>query len=146
MIATGPLVIEIRGWLGYDLPLAWERGYHIHLEPGEGRSLTRAVHDVDGGFAIVPMQQGVRITTGVEIAARGAPPVRPGHPFGGTGPRRPRDEGRDRRDAMDRTSPDDGEFTSVIGPAPRHDRLWFNFGHQHIGLSMGRAPALPLPR
>ena len=23
---------EIAGWLGYDIPMAWERGYHLHFE------------------------------------------------------------------------------------------------------------------
>ena len=32
----------------------------------------------------------------------------------------------------------------MIGPAPRHANLWFNFGHQHIGLSMGPGSALLL--
>jgi len=25
----------------------------------------------------------------------------------------------------------------VIGPAPRHPGLWFDFGHQHLGLTLG---------
>ena len=25
----------------------------------------------------------------------------------------------------------------VIGPAPRHKNLWFNFGHAHHGLTLG---------
>jgi D-amino-acid dehydrogenase len=24
----------------------------------------------------------------------------------------------------------------VIGRAPRHDHLWFDFGHQHLGLTL----------
>ena len=32
----------------------------------------------------------------------------------------------------------------VIGPAPRHDGLWFNFGHQHVGLSMAPGSALAI--
>jgi Glycine/D-amino acid oxidases (deaminating) len=29
----------------------------------------------------------------------------------------------------------------VIGKAPRHAGLWFDFGHQHHGLTLGPAPA-----
>ena len=145
VIAAGPWSSEIAGWLGYDLPLAWERGYHMHLEPGEGPQLNRAVHDVDGGFAIVPMQQGVRITTGVEIAARDAPPnysqvtrsvelARDGHEMKGEIDETP---WMGRRPTMVDSLP-------VIGPAPRHSRLWFNFGHQHIGLSMGPGSGLAI--
>jgi D-amino-acid dehydrogenase len=32
----------------------------------------------------------------------------------------------------------------MIGAAPRHDGLWFNFGHHHIGLSMAPGSALLL--
>ena len=32
----------------------------------------------------------------------------------------------------------------VLGPAPRHRGLWFNFGHQHVGLSMGPGSALAI--
>jgi D-amino-acid dehydrogenase len=29
------------------------------------------------------------------------------------------------------------DMLPVIGRAPRHDGLWFNFGHHHLGLTMG---------
>jgi D-amino-acid dehydrogenase len=32
----------------------------------------------------------------------------------------------------------------MIGAAPRHTGLWFNFGHQHLGLSMAPGSALLL--
>ncbi|NDH27013.1 MAG: FAD-binding oxidoreductase [Rhodobacteraceae bacterium] len=32
----------------------------------------------------------------------------------------------------------------MIGAAPRHHGLWFNFGHHHIGLSMAPGSALLL--
>ena len=145
VIAAGPWSADIAGWLGYDLPLGWERGYHMHLEPGEGPQLNRAVHDVDGGFAIAPMQQGVRITTGVEIAHRDAPPnysqvkrsvelAREGHEMKGEIDETP---WMGRRPTMVDSLP-------VIGPAPRHDGLFFNFGHQHIGLSMGPGSGLAI--
>ncbi|MGB1176768.1 MAG: NAD(P)/FAD-dependent oxidoreductase, partial [Candidatus Puniceispirillaceae bacterium] len=30
VLAAGAWTAEIAGWLGYDLPLGWERGYHLH--------------------------------------------------------------------------------------------------------------------
>jgi D-amino-acid dehydrogenase len=29
----------------------------------------------------------------------------------------------------------------MIGKAPRHDNLWFNFGHHHTGLGMSAGSA-----
>lgn len=145
VLAAGAWTAEIAGWLGYDLPLGWERGYHLHLAPADGPQLNRAVNDVDGGFAIVPMQQGVRITSGVELTARDAPPdytqirksvllAREAHEM--------KDE-IDSEPWMGRR-PTMVDSLPVIGPAPRHRGLWFNFGHQHVGLSMAPGSALAI--
>jgi D-amino-acid dehydrogenase len=32
----------------------------------------------------------------------------------------------------------------MIDAAPRHEGLWFNFGHQHLGLSMAPGSALSI--
>ena len=138
VLAAGAWSAEIASWLGYDIPMLWERGYHRHLEPAKAEPLKRAIHDVDGGFVMAPMQTGIRITTGVEMRDRDAPPnyaqldaaikdARLHHGFGGTVDPEP---WMGRRPTMIDSLP-------MIGPAPRHDGLYFNFGHQHIGLSMG---------
>ena len=145
VIAAGPWSAEIAGWLGYDLPLAWERGYHLHLTPGEGPQLNRAVNDVEGGFVIVPMQQGVRVTSGVEIADRDAPPDE-------SQIRRSVEMARESHDMKEEIEPEPWlgrrptmvDSLPVLGPAPRHRGLWFNFGHQHVGLSMGPGSALAI--
>lgn len=145
VLAAGAWTAEIAGWLGYDLPLGWERGYHLHLAPADGPQLNRAVHDVDGGFAIAPMQQGVRITSGVELTDRDAPPdytqirasvalAREAHDMKAE---IETDPWMGRRPTMVDSLP-------VIGPAPRHRGLWFNFGHQHVGLSMAPGSALAI--
>ena len=145
VLAAGAWTAEIAGWLGYDLPLGWERGYHLHLAPADGPQLNRAVNDVDGGFAIAPMQQGVRITSGVELTDRDAPPdhtqirnsvamAREAHAMKAEIETEP---WMGRRPTMVDSLP-------VIGPAPRHRGLWFNFGHQHVGLSMAPGSALAI--
>ena len=138
VIAAGAWSSEVAGWLGYRIPMKWERGYHRHLAPSDGPSLNRAVHDVDGGFVMASMQAGIRITTGVEMTDRDAPPnyaqingaiadAQKNHHLG---------EPVDSEHWMGRrpTLPDS---LPMIGAAPRHDGLYFNFGHHHIGLSMG---------
>ena len=138
VIAAGAWSAEVAGWLGYSIPMKWERGYHRHLTPADGPALKRAIHDVEGGFVMASMQGGVRITTGVEMTDRDAPPnyaqldgaiadAQSNHAFGA-----PVDDApwMGRRPTMTDSLP-------VIGAAPRHQGLYFNFGHQHIGLSMG---------
>ena len=138
VLAAGAWSAEIASWLGYRIPMLWERGYHRHLEPADAPALKRAVHDVDAGFVMAPMQTGVRITTGVEMRDRDAPPnytqldasisdARKNHSFG---------EPVDAEPWMGRR-PTLVDSLPMLGAAPRHDGLYFNFGHQHIGLSMG---------
>ena len=145
VLAAGAWTAEIARWLGYDVPLGWERGYHLHLDPADGPQLNRAVNDMDGGFVMAPMQQGVRITSGVELTDRDAPPdykqirtsvamAREAHDMKAELETEP---WMGRRPTMVDSLP-------VIGPAPRHRGLWFNFGHQHVGLSMAPGSALAI--
>jgi D-amino-acid dehydrogenase len=122
--------------MGYRVPLAVERGYHMHYECDA--PINRPVHDVDAGYVMSPMQRGIRVTTGVEWAAENAKPtpvqlkkVEPlvrqaltlkqqvdNEPWLG------------RRPCMPDSLP-------VIGMATRHANLWLAFGHGHMGFSMG---------
>jgi len=83
------------------------------------------------------MQTGVRITTGVEMRDRDAEmnfsqldaaieDARSHHGFG---------EPVDAEPWMGRR-PTLVDSLPMLGSAPRHEGLFFNFGHQHIGLSM----------
>lgn len=137
VLAAGAWSAEIASWLGYKIPMLWERGYHRHLAPTDGPALLRAVHDVDGGFVMASMQDGVRITSGVEMTDRDAAPnyaqldiaiaeAQHHHGFGAPVDAEP---WMGRRPTLVDSLP-------IVGPAPRHQGLFFNFGHQHIGLSM----------
>lgn len=142
VLAAGAWSAEIASWLGYSIPMLWERGYHRHLKPADGPALKRAVHDVDGGYVMASMQTGVRITTGVEMTDRDAPrnydqldgsikDAQNNHGFGAPVDDEP---WMGRRPTLVDSLP-------MIDAAPRHHGLYFNFGHQHIGLSMGPGSA-----
>ncbi len=142
VIAAGPWSAEIVKNLGYKIPMAWERGYHWHLEPGDGPALNRAVHDVDAGYVMTPQQQGVRITSGVELADRDAPIDDRQIEQSILSARQATSLGNKVEDTpwMGRR-PTLVDSLPMIGPAPRHQGLWFNFGHQHNGLSTSAASA-----
>jgi D-amino-acid dehydrogenase len=138
-------VIAAGGWahgftraLGYRLPLAVERGYHLHLAPGQGPQLRRPIHDSGGYHMLAPMRQGVRITSGVELAPLSAAPdttqietaVREARGTVALGPQVENEPWLGSR-------PSTPDGLPVIGPAPRHRGLFFAFGHGHIGLSNG---------
>jgi D-amino-acid dehydrogenase len=139
VVALGPWSADLLRPLGYRVPLAFERGYHREFKPNPARSLLRPIHDAEGSFLMTPMEQGIRVTSGVELTARDAPSsyaqldqVVPlargvvefgeavGEPWRGARP----------------TLPDS---LPMIGPAPRHAGLWLAFGNQHIGFTTGPA-------
>src|SRR6195256_2992000 len=144
VVALGPWSADLLRPLGYHVPLAFERGYHREFKPNPARSLQRPIHDAEGSFLMTPMEQGIRVTSGVELTARDAPSsfaqldqVVPaargivefgeavGEPWRGARP----------------TLPDS---LPMIGPAPRHSGLWLSFGHQHIGFTTGPATGVAI--
>lgn len=137
VVALGPWSAELLQPLGYRVPLAFERGYHQHFAPNPARKLLRPIHDSDGGFLMTPMEQGIRVTSGVELTARDAPSnfaqleavvpmARSVAEFG--------DAVGERWRGARPTLPDS---LPMIGAAPRHPSLWLAFGNQHIGFTTG---------
>ncbi|HXB79492.1 MAG TPA: FAD-dependent oxidoreductase [Bradyrhizobium sp.] len=138
VVALGPWSDLVYRPLGYAIPLGFKRGYHLHLKPGGNAVLNHPVLDSDLGFLLAPMNQGIRLTTGVEFARRDAAPspiqidralprARSLFPLG---------EAIEAKPWMGRR-PCLPDMLPVIGRAPRHPGLWFDFGHQHHGLTLG---------
>ena len=138
VVALGPWAPDILAPLGLKLPLAVKRGYHRHFRPQGNAGLTRPVVDTEVGYCLAPMEQGIRLTTGAEFAARDAAPTpvqfdrllpsaRGLFPLG---------------EAIETTTwmgsrPCFADSRPVIGRAPGHDGLWLSYGHAHWGLTLG---------
>ena len=75
VVALGPWLPDVLGPLGIKLPFAVKRGYHRHFRAQGNAALGRPVLDAENGYCLAPMEQGIRLTTGVEFAARDAPPT-----------------------------------------------------------------------
>lgn len=140
VVALGPWAPDLLEPLGIRLPMAVKRGYHRHFR-GEGDAgLSRPVVDVDFGYLITPMRQGIRMTTGVEFASRDAPatPVQ----FDRLMPRArslfPLGERADDKTWVG-ARPSFPDSRPVIGPAPGRPGLWLAIGHAHWGLTLGPA-------
>ncbi|MBV9562519.1 MAG: FAD-dependent oxidoreductase [Bradyrhizobium sp.] len=138
VVALGPWSDQVFRPLGYAIPLAVKRGYHLHLKPRGNAVLNHPVLDTDQGFVLAPMTRGIRLTTAVEFARRDAPST----------PRQieralPRARGLFPLGEALEPKPWKGarpclpDMLPVIGRAPRHPGLWFDFGHQHHGLTLG---------
>lgn len=138
VVALGPWADDLLRPLGIALPFGLKRGYHRHFQAQGNASLARPVLDIDRGYLITPMEQGIRLTTGAEFAARDAPPtpvqfdrlMPAAQQLFPLGPR-----------ADDRTwlgvRPCLPDSRPVIGRAPGRDGLWLAVGHAHWGLTLG---------
>jgi D-amino-acid dehydrogenase len=136
--ALGPWSDDVFRPLGYRIPLGVKRGYHLHFAARGNAALERPIYDAVGGYVLAPMQRGVRLTTGVEFAERDAPPspVQIEKTRGVAASIFPLGDQAEPTPWMGRR-PCLPDMVPVIGPAPRHRGLWFNFGHQHLGLTLG---------
>jgi D-amino-acid dehydrogenase len=139
VVALGPWTNDLAKTFGYRFPLGFKRGYHMHYGANDGAFLNRPVLDVERGYVLTPMSRGVRLTTGAEFARRDDPPSSAHldrlEPFGrqllpALGARLDPAPWLGKRPCLPDMAP-------VIGPAPRHKGLWFDFGHQHLGLTLG---------
>jgi D-amino-acid dehydrogenase len=137
VVCLGPWADVVTGPLGYAVPMAVKRGYHMHYAPEESAALGHPVLDADNGFLLAPMARGIRLTTGADFSQRDAPPdygqldaseglARKLFPLGGRLDSKPWMGAR----------PCLPDMLPVIGPAPHHKGLWFDFGHQHHGLTL----------
>jgi D-amino-acid dehydrogenase len=138
VIAAGAWSRELARQVGDRVLLDTERGYHLNLEPGAAGELRRPVVFPERGFVLAPMLDGIRLTSGVELAGVNAPP----------------DFSRIRRllpaarEALpglsDRVTrewlgyrPSTPDSLPVIGQSRHCRSVFYAFGHQHLGLTLG---------
>jgi D-amino-acid dehydrogenase len=138
VVALGPWSDLVFKPLGYSIPLGIKRGYHLHLKASGNAVLNHPVLDSDLGYLLAPMNKGIRLTTGVEFARRDAlpRPVQVERALPRARKLFPLGEAVDARPWMG-SRPCLPDMLPVIGEAPRHPGLWFDFGHQHHGLTLG---------
>ena len=136
VVALGPWSPALLERLGYRVPMVTKRGYHGHF--ASPATLARPYVDVDNGIVLSSMARGLRITTGAHL----------------TGLAAPRDLRQLQRGAQAAAElvalgdpvPDSiwhghrpclPDMLPLVGAAPRHRGLWFDFGHGHQGFTLG---------
>jgi D-amino-acid dehydrogenase len=141
---TDAIVLAAGAWsgplaraLGAPVPLDTERGYHFMFDT-PARGLSRPVGWGEHYFGLIPMEHGIRMTSGVEFAGLDAPPnyrritrladvartMLPGLPA----------EPASRWQGFRPSLPDS---LPVLGPSRRYPGCFFAFGHQHLGVTLG---------
>lgn len=137
IIAAGAWSRRLVRTLGLDVRLDTERGYHVMLAT-PSPTLRRPVSVPAPGYSLVQMEDGIRLTTGVEFAGLTAPAdFRRIHrmiahaqtTLPGLAPE-PRSEWLGLRPSMPKSMP-------VIGPLSRYPQVILAFGHGHLGLTLG---------
>jgi D-amino-acid dehydrogenase len=137
VVAAGAFSRQLAKEAGHAVPLETERGYHLmlpHASPGLGRP----VYFSDPGFLLAPMDHGIRLTSGVELASLEAPPD-----F--SLPRRLLPLARRYVPGLEQTvlsewqgfRPSLPDSLPVIGASRRYANVYLAFGHQHLGLTLG---------
>lgn len=138
VVALGPWAPDLLEPMGIRLPMGFKRGYHRHFRSEGGASLSRPVVDMAYGYLITPMEQGIRLTTGAEFAARDARPTPV--QFDRLMPRArklfPLGERADDKTWLG-SRPCFPDSRPVIGRAPGQPGLWLAIGHAHWGLTLG---------
>ncbi|KWR91425.1 NAD(P)/FAD-dependent oxidoreductase [Cupriavidus sp. IDO] len=140
VIALGPWAPALTKPLGYRFPLFVKRGYHRHY--AVERMPNRPLLDAENGVVLAPMQRGLRLTTGAEFAHHDAPPT----------PVQLQRAERYARELLRLGAPVEStpwlgarpcvaDMRPIVGGAPHHRGLWFNFGHAHQGFTLGPATA-----
>jgi D-amino-acid dehydrogenase len=140
VIALGPWAPALTKPLGYRFPLFVKRGYHRHYVVE--RMPNRPLLDAENGVVLAPMQRGLRLTTGAEFAHHDAPPT----------PVQLQRAERYARELLRLGAPVEStpwlgarpcvaDMRPIVGRAPHHRGLWFNFGHAHQGFTLGPATA-----
>lgn len=138
VVALGVWSMDLLRPMGYCMPLAAKRGYHQHFESRDGAKLNRPIVDEDIGFLITPMEDGIRLTSGIEFADRDARKTptqiyraaewaRELYPLGAPVEQEPWMGSR----------PCFPDSLPVIEAAKKDEGLYFNFGHGHLGFSTG---------
>ena len=150
---AGRIVLALGPWtkafakktLGVSIPLAFERGYHAHFSASAAAALNRPIYDTAGGYVLTPMEQGLRLSTGVQLCAQDAP----------ANPVQLELAERAARQAFPLDARIEGEIwlgnrptlpdsRPMIGECPRRPGIWLAFGHQHIGFGTGPGSAILL--
>lgn len=141
VVALGPWSREfLRKQWDLSLPMGFERGYHRHFQPGKGGGLQRPVYDTAGGYVLAPMEQGLRLTTGVELNDQHAPPHWAQLEAAEKAARQVMPLGERTAEAdWVGSRPTLPDCRPMVGPCPGRAGTWLALGHQHIGFSTGPA-------
>ena len=106
--------------------------------PTPENTINRYVQFSERRFALVPLEEGVRMTSIIELASMDAKPdyrrIRRLMPHAA---RMLPGLKADEQSVWMGARPSTPDNVPVIGPSPRHGSAFFAFGHSHLGMTLG---------
>jgi len=136
VIACGALSKKLTDQLGENIPLDTERGYHVHFK-GMDHLLSRAVINLDRGFGLTPMNQGMRAVGTVELGGLNNPPSKKRIDYIIRCAKELLPELDRHEDEWMGFRPTLPDFLPVIGPSLKNKNIVYAFGHHHLGWTLG---------
>jgi len=136
VIACGAFSKKLTDQLGENIPLDTERGYHVHFK-GMDHLLSRAVINLDRGFGLTPMNQGMRAVGTVELGGLNNPPSKKRIEYIIRCAKELLPELDKHEDEWLGFRPTLPDFLPVIGPSQKNKNIIYAFGHHHLGWTLG---------
>jgi D-amino-acid dehydrogenase len=140
VIAAGAWSRRLARQVGDSIPLDTERGYHV-MFPGAQQLLSRPVGWVEMGFYMTPLADGLRAAGTVEFAGLDAPPNRERTRFLARGARALLPQLKEPMSEWLGFRPSLPDSLPVIGRSPRNPRVFYTFGHGHLGITLAGVTA-----
>ncbi|MEH6576257.1 MAG: FAD-binding oxidoreductase [Amphritea sp.] len=137
VVAAGVWSRKLAAKLDRDVPLQSERGYHIEIKD-PGITLHSPIMFADGKLVATPMENGIRFAGLVEFGSLEAEPNEEFcHRLFYHAKRLFPEIKTDKYTEWMGHRPSLPDSLPVIGRSPRHPDVFYAFGHQHMGLTLG---------
>lgn len=138
VVAAGAWSRTLARQLGDDIPLETERGYHLMLPESSGALLSRAVVNEESSFVLTPMESGLRMVAQIEFGGLDIAPnysrIRALLPHAKR--MLPKLEIEEKSVWMG-FRPSLPDSLPVLGFASKSQNVFYAFGHQHLGMTLG---------
>ena len=136
VVSTGAWSNIVANYIGDNFPLDTERGYHV-LFDNSAELINRPIGWSQSGFYLIQIEEGIRAAGTVEIAGLHKKPNEKRIRMIEKQARKILPQlGKVKKEWMGfrPTLPDS---LPVIGPSQKNKRIFYAFGHQHIGWTLG---------
>ncbi len=136
VIACGAFSKKLTDQFNEKIPLDTERGYHVHFKDSD-HLLSRPIIFLNKGFAITPMEQGLRVVGTVEFGGLKNPPSKRRILNLVNNAKYLFPELKEHHDEWLGFRPTLPDFLPVLGPSKNHKNIFYSFGHHHLGWTLG---------